>query len=145
MSETFLLNLMRVAQEVTKAERAFAVDTSLTVLGTINVAPEQVETAYLKGIKKALGDGEPIITDNYTMSMDPARAPKTNQSYPELRAVVIIPIVNYGAVCLDQKLRGGIITKEKVDRLMRLAAQVVQQQQTEISEAELSVRYKQLT
>lgn len=73
-----------------------------------------------------------------------ARTPKTNQSYPELRAVVIIPVVNYGAVCLDQKLRGGIITKEKVDRLMQLAVQVVQQQQTEISEAELSNRYKQL-
>jgi hypothetical protein len=144
MSETFMLNLMRVAQEVTKAERAFAVDTGLAVVGTINIAPEHVETAYLKGIKKALGDGEPIITDNYTMSIDPTRAPKTNQSYPELRAVIIIPVVNYGAVCLDQKLRGGIITKEKVDRLMRLAVEVVQHQQTELSEAELSNRYKQL-
>lgn len=145
MSETFLLNLMRVAQEVTKAERAFAVDTGLTVLGTINFTPEHIEPAYLKGIKKALGDGEPVITDNYTMSIDPTRAPKTNQSYPELRAVIIIPIVNYGAVCLDQKLRGGIITKEKVDRLMRLAVQIVQQDQIEISEAELNNRYKQLS
>jgi hypothetical protein len=145
MSETFLLNLMRVAQEVTKAERAFAVDTGLTVLGTINVAPEHIEAAYLKGIKKALGDGEPVITDNYTMSIDPTRAPKTNQSYPELRAVVIIPIVDLGAICLDQKLRGGIITKEKVDRLMRLAVDVIRHQQTEMSEAELNKRYKELS
>lgn len=145
MSETFLLNLMRVAQEVTKAERAFSVDARLTVVGTINLNPEQVEAPYLKGIKKALEDGEPVITDNYTMSMDPSRAPKTNQSYPELRAVVIIPVGSYGAVCLDQKLRSGIITKDKVDKLNRLAAQIMDAQQTEVSEAELSRLYRQMT
>lgn len=52
MSETFLLNLMRFAQEVTKAERAFVVDTSLTVLGTINFTPEHIELSLSEGASK---------------------------------------------------------------------------------------------
>jgi hypothetical protein len=144
MSETFLLNLMRVAQEVTKAERAFAVDQRLTVLGTLNLAAEQIEAPYLKGIKKALEEGEPVITDNYTMLIDPTKAPKTNQSFPQLRAVVIVPVSGLGAICLDQKLAPGIMAKDKIDRLYRLAIQLVNDHQTEISEADLSNLYRQM-
>jgi len=109
------------------------------------LAPEQIEAPYLKGIRKALEDGEPMITDNYTMFIDPDKAPKTNQSYPQLRAVVIIPVDNQGAICLDQRLAPGIMAKEKIDRLYELAIQVVKNRQMEISEAELSTLYRQMT
>ncbi len=142
MSESFLLNFMRVALEVTRVERAFAVDPALTVLGTVNLAPEEVEAAYLKSARKALDTNEAIITDNYTMTVDPAKAPVTNQSFPQLRTVVFIPVVGYGVVCLDQSVRRGILPKEKVDKLMRLAAQLIQNQQTDVDEEAIFALYR---
>ena len=90
MSE-FLLNYMRVAFDVTKAERAFAVDTNLTVLGTIKIKQEEIEAPYFKCIRQAINEHKALITDNYTMTIDPSKAPITNQSFPKLRFVVILP------------------------------------------------------
>lgn len=143
MSHSFLLNFMRVAHQVTKAERAFAVDSSLTVRGTVGIMPEQIEAVYLKCIKDALDRGEPIITDNYTMTIEPSKAPVTNQSFPQLRAVFIIPLAGYGAICLDQRLQRGIIAKDKVDRLMQLGRQAIADQLTETGEDELLSLYHQ--
>lgn len=142
MSESFLLNFMRVALEVTRVERAFAVDTALTVMGTVNLAPEEVEAAYLKSARKALDSNESIITDNYTMTVDPAKAPVTNQSFPQLRTVVFIPIAGHGVVCLDQSVRRGILPKEKVDKLMRVATQLLQKQQTDMDEEAIFALYR---
>lgn len=142
MSESFLLNFMRVALEVTRVERAFAVDPALTVLGTVNLAPEEVEAAYLKCARKALDTNECIITDNYTMTIDPTKAPVTNQSFPQLRTVVFIPIAGHGVVCLDQSVRRGILAKEKVDKLMRLATQLLEKQQTDLDEEAIFSLYR---
>lgn len=143
MSQSFLLNFMRVAYHVTRAERAFAVDNDLTVRGTVGITPEQIEAAYLKCIKRALERGEAIITDNYTMTIEPSQAPITNQSFPQLRAVFIIPLVGHGAVCLDQRLQRGIIAKDKVDRLMQLGRRAIADQLTETSEDGLLALYSQ--
>lgn len=141
MSDSFLLNFMRVAHQITKAERAFAVDNNLTVRGTVGMAPDQIEAAYLKCIKDALNRGEPVITDNYTMTIEPSKAPVTNQSFPQLRAVFIIPLAGHGAICLDQRLQRGIIAKDKVDRLMQLGQQAIADQQTGSTEDELLALY----
>src|SRR5690606_11990385 len=114
MSDTFLLNLMRVASDITKAERAFAVNLELSVLGTLNIAPEQIEAPYMKCVQQAINEGNPIITDNYSLSIDPSKAPVTNKSFPKLRFVLALPVTGHGAICLDQSLRGGVTTKEKV-------------------------------
>lgn len=134
---------MRVALEVTRVERAFAVDVSLNVLGVINLGQEEIEAAYLKCARKALETGEPIITDNYAMTLDPSQAPKTNQSFPQLRTVVFIPVAGYGTVCLDQSVRRGIMPREKVDKLMRLVRHLLQTEQTDLSEEAMIVLYRQ--
>jgi len=145
MSENFLLNLMRVALQVTRAERAFSVDNQLAILGSIKIEPEKVEAPYLKSMKKAIDDGRPIITDNYTMTIEPSKAPITNQSFPQLRAVVVIPVSGHGAICVDQRLRGGIVAKEKVDKLTRMIEQVLHSGRLDITEDELLKLYNGLS
>ncbi len=140
MSE-FLLNYMRVAFDVTKAERAFAVDTELTVLGTIKISQEEIEPPYFKSIRQALNDDQAVITDNYTMTIDPAKAPITNQSFPKLRFVVILPVKGIGAVCLDQSLRAGVTTKDKVDRLTQFMEQIIEAEETELDEEAMLARF----
>ncbi|MBZ0303243.1 MAG: hypothetical protein K8J31_26090 [Anaerolineae bacterium] len=137
MSDTFLLNVMRMAHDATKAERAFAVDQELNVIGTVNIAPEQIEAPYIKCVRQAISQGEAIITDNYTMTIDPSKAPVTNQSFPKLRFVVIVPVRGYGAICMDQSLRGGVTTKDKVDRLANFVNHVLDNEQTDMDEEAL--------
>jgi len=144
MSQTLLLNFMRVAYDITKADRAFAVDLDMTAIGTLNIAPEQIEASYLKCIQQTLGKGKPVITDNYTMTLDPSEAPVTNQSFPKLRFVVIIPVAGYGAICLDQSLRGGVTSKDKVDRLGNLINQIVASNQIDLEEHEILNLYGDL-
>ncbi len=144
MSDTFLQNLMRIAHDETKAERAFAVNEDMAVVGMLNITAEQIEAPYIKCIRKAVSEGSPIITDNYTMTMEPSRAPVTNQSFPKLRFVVVIPVQSYGAICMDQSLRSGVTSKDKVDRLNRFIQQVINQQQTELEEEELLKLYRQM-
>ena len=144
MSETLLLKFMRVAHDITKADRAFAVNLDMTPIGTLNISPEQIEAPYLKCIQQTLGKGKPIITDNYTMTLDPSEAPVTNQSFPKLRFVVIIPVTGYGAICLDQSLSGGVTSKDKVDRLGQLINQIVENNQLDLEEAEILNLYDNL-
>lgn len=146
MSETntLLLNYMRVAYDVTKAERAFAVDMDLEVVGMLDITQEEIEAPYLKSIQQTLNDGEPVITDNYTMTIDPSKAPVTNQSFPKLRFVVILPVAGQGAICLDQSLRGGVTSKDRVDRLGQLMRHLLENQQTELDEGEMMAVYEGL-
>lgn len=137
MSDTFVLNIMRVAQDVTKAERAFAVNNDLKIVGMLNISQEKIEAPYLKCVRQAMSQGSPIITDNYTMTIDPSKAPVTNQSFPKLRFVVVLPVQGHGAVCLDQSLRGGVTSKDKVDKLDGFIRRVIDNQQTELDEEEL--------
>jgi hypothetical protein len=142
MSDTFLLNLMRVASDITKAERAFAVNLELSVLGTLNIAPEQIEAPYMKCVQQAINEGNPIITDNYSLSIDPSKAPVTNKSFPKLRFVLALPVKGHGAICLDQSLRGGVTTKEKVERLNNFVQSVLDNQQTNLDEEQLAELYE---
>lgn len=137
MTESFLLNMLRVAYDLIKAERAFAVNTQLAVVGTVNITPEQIEAPYLKCVREAMHTGSAVLTDNYTITMDPAKAPVTNQSFPKLRFIVVLPVAQIGAICLDQSLRGGVTSKDKVDRLAHLIRHVLDSGQTDLDEDEL--------
>lgn len=142
MSDTFLLNLMRVASDATSAERAFAVNLELSVVGTLNIAPEQIEAPYMKCVQQAMREGNAIITDNYSISIDPSKAPVTNKSFPKLRFVLALPVQGHGAICLDQSLRGGVTTKDKVERLKTFVQQVLDNQQTHLDEDQLTELYE---
>lgn len=144
MNESFLLNFMRMALDTTGVERAFAVDTSLTVLGTVNMLLEEIEASYLKYAHIALEKNQAIITDSYTLSTDPANAPNTNHSIPQIRSVVFVPVENQGVICLDQSVKHGVLPREEVERLTRLAAYMVNRQQTHLDEANMAALYKQV-
>ena len=144
MSETLLLNFMRVAYDIMKADRAFAVDMDMTTIGMLNISPEQIEAPYLNCIQQTLGQGKPIITDNYTMTLEPSEVPVTNQSFPKLRFVVVIPVTGYGAICLDQSLSGGVTSKDKVDRLGTLINQILANNQINLEEEEILELYSTL-
>ncbi len=141
MNESFLLNFMRAALDITQVERAFAVDTELGVLGTININLEEIDSGYLKCARQALEENKTIISDSYTIATGSADAPNTNHSIPQIRSVVFIPIQSQGAICLDQSVRNGVISKEAVDKLTHLAAYMVEQQQTDLDEAHMAALY----
>jgi hypothetical protein len=145
MSETFLANLMRVAYEITKAERAFAVDPQLNVVSTINVQPEQVDVTYLKTVKQVLENKQPVITDSVTLAIPPDKAPKTNQSFPQLRAVVFIPVNGHGVICVDWRMRTDLLTKQHVEKLMTLVDELVKNHNTGVSEDQIMKLYKQMS
>ncbi len=145
MSETFLSNLMRVAYEIIKADRAFIVDPRLTVLGTINIQQEHIDASYLKAMKQVIEEKKPLITDSVTLAIPPSQAPKTNQSFPQLRAVVFIPVDGHGAVGLDWRLRtADLLTRQNLERLMNVIAQLVEKQRADVSEDQILKLYKQL-
>lgn len=144
MSETFLSNLMRVAYEIIKADRAFIVDQGLTVLGTINIQQEHIDSSYFKAMKQVMEEKKPLITDSVTLAIPPSMAPKTNQSFPQLRAVVFIPVDEHGAVCLDWRLRtADLLTRQNLERLMTVIAHLVEKHQADVTEDQILELYKQ--
>lgn len=125
MSENFLSTFMRSVHEVTDAERAFTVLADLTVVDAINILPQEIDSRYLSTAQKAMKDGKAVMTDNYTILVSPEKVPDTNRSYPSLRAVIMVPVAKHGVVCLDRRVTVGIINKEAVTKLERLAQHFV--------------------
>lgn len=145
MSATFLANLMRLAQSETGAERAMAADGDLSILATLNLEQADLMSVQFNGIeiiRQALDDGQPIITNNAVI--DPRHAPVTNTNFSNLRVVVVIPVEEYGAIYLDQHIRRGVIPKELVNRLWRLAGHVVDSGAMECSLEELQALYEKI-
>lgn len=123
MSDNFLTTLMEFALQKTGAERALAVDTGMNVLGAINLDDEAMQARDFNAmdcVRRALNNGEPLITNNAVI--DPNQAPITNTQFRNLRLVIVIPVAGFGAVYLDQTISKGVISKETVNRLMTLAA-----------------------
>lgn len=145
MSETFLPNLMRVAYEITKAERAFAIDAQLTVVSTINILPEQVDVSYLKALKQVMEAKQPQITDSVTLAIPPSQAPKTNQSFPQLRAVVFVPVAGHGAICVDWRMRTDLLTRQHVEKLMTLVEELLKNQNLNVTEDQIMKWYKEMS
>lgn len=141
MSNNFLVNLMHFSLQETGAERALAVDGDLEIVGVVNLDEEAMRSREFNAmdcVERALNSGQPLITNNAVL--DPGQAPVTNTQFRNLRLVVVIPVVGFGAVYLDQPINKGIIPKEIVNRLMTLAAETVQDEAVSLDD--LAGRYQ---
>ena len=145
MSATFLTNFLRLALNITGAERGMAADDGLAIVATANLEQADVLSPQFTGIeviRQALDSGEPIITNNAVS--DARRAPVTNTNFSNLRVVVVIPVEDRGAIYLDQHIRKGVFRKEIVDRLWLLGGRVLDSGNTNYSEVELQALYEQM-
>jgi hypothetical protein len=147
MSDHLLSKLMRVAKQITRAERAMAVDIDLNVLDTLNIDPTVLNAAHfhevaMASLRRAIDRNESIITNN--IITDPAQAPVTNTNFTDLRVVVVLPVMEHGAVYLDQHIRYGIIPRPTIDKLMRLVKQVLESPMDEHNEEDLTALYQQM-
>lgn len=145
MSASFLSNFMRFSLQTTGAERGLACELDLSIVDQMNIEQVDILSESFTGfesMRRALQNGVPIITNNAVM--DPALAPVTNTNFSNLRVVVVIPIVNCGAVYLDQSIRRGIIAKDVVEKLAVLGNQALENGYLEITEGELGEMYQQM-
>lgn len=145
MTAQFLSTFMRLAQQKTGADRALACDAAFNVVDSVRVQAADLSMGDFDGfdaLRQALDTGEALITNN--LIRDPAQAPITNTSFGNLRIVVIIPILNVGAIYLDQPVRNGVIAQKTVERLMLLAEKTARKEEWEVSESVLSERYEQM-
>lgn len=147
MSNHFLVNFMYAAKTITKAQRGMAVDADLQLLDTINLSQDIINSNLFQevasnNLNRALQKGEAIITNN--MITDPSQAPVTNTNFADLRVVIIIPVDGYGAVYLDQPLRYGIIARSVIDKLVRLAMFILENQLEDGSPEQIEAWYGEL-
>ena len=129
MSNTFMNNFMEAARKITHAERCMVVDTDLKLLDTINIDRAMIEsTAFgefaLNCLREAIASHDVVVTNN--VITDPSDAPTTNTNFANLRVVVAVPLEGYGAIYLDQHIRSGIIPKQMIERIMKLANHVLE-------------------
>lgn len=133
MSNPILEHFLLAARNITGAERGLVVDTGLHILQTVNLEPAVVaSTEFIESATRVLQDamaqGEPIVTNN--VITDPAQAPTTNTNFANLRVIVAIPVEGLGAIYLEKHINKGVIDRETVQKLMRLADEARQDNQT---------------
>jgi hypothetical protein len=143
----FLSKVMRVAKQITRAERGMVVDHQLNVVEVLNIPQDVLASKYFEDvahlhITAALKHNEYIITTN--LISDPSQAPVTNTSFNDLRVVVVMPVSDVGAIYLDQHIRYGVIPRPTIDRLMRMMHAAREQALEHADEDELTELYKQL-
>ncbi len=146
MSSTILEPFLYAARSITGAERGLVVDTNMHILQTVNLDPAIAAAAdFIESatqiLRDAIAQGEPIVTNN--VITDPAQAPTTNTNFSDLRVVVAIPVKHEGAVYLEKHIKNGVIDRDTVDKLMRLAGEALEDS-TLHSESALVERYAML-
>lgn len=144
MNTLFLERLLRLALQVTRAERGMAVEATGAVCAMVGLDEATINTPKFKRIaEKCLTDSltrdEVILTNN--VITDPSEAPVTNTSFSDLRAVVAIPLGSIGALYLDQPIRQGIISRESIDRVQEFALRLIVEERTDLEESELKALY----
>lgn len=141
---SLLASLLQIAIQQTGADRAMVCDTHLAVVGSVNLDQAEILSERLTDVvQKAIASGQPVITNNAVK--DAANAPLTKTNFDNLRGVVAIPVVGVGALYLDRPLKQGIIAKNTINRLMKVAEQAVKDGQTEITADKLGELYQQTT
>jgi len=123
MSDSILSAVMRVAKEITRAERGMSVNSELTVVDVDNLTEEIIEDhsfqdVALKSLSQAMETNQSVLTNN--IITDPAQAPITNTNFTDLRVIVTIPVEGEGAIYLDQHIRNGMFQRDTIDRLNRM-------------------------
>ncbi|NJL57972.1 hypothetical protein HC928_24745 [bacterium] len=144
MTDRLLEQFLLAAKEITGAERGLVVDPEMHILQTVNLDPVLVTSASFidfatQTLREALAQGEPIVTNN--VITDPAQAPTTNTNFTDLRVIVAIPVRQRGAVYLEKHIRHGVIDRETVVRLMRLAEEALDNDDTGGGEDDLRAMY----
>ena len=141
---SLLASLMQIAIQQTGADRAMVCDTHLSVVGSVNLEQSDILSERLTDVvQKAINSGQPVITNNAVR--DAADAPHTKTNFDNLRGVVVIPVVGVGALYLDRPLKQGIIAKNTVNRLMKVAEQAAKGSPTETTADKLGELYQQTT
>ena len=141
---SLLASLMQIAIQQTGADRAMVCDTHLSVVGSVNLEQSDILSERLTDVvQKAINSGQPVITNNAVR--DAADAPHTKTNFDNLRGVVVIPVVGVGALYLDRPLKQGIIAKNTVNRLMKVAEQAAKGNPTETTADKLGELYQQTT
>ena len=141
---SLLASLMQIAIQQTGADRAMVCDTHLAVVGSVNLEQSEILSERLTDVvQRAITSGQPVITNNAIK--DAADAPHTKTNFENLRGVVVIPIAGVGALYLDRPLKQGIIAKNIVNRLMKVAEQAAKDDQTETTADKLGELYQQTT
>ena len=130
MDEVYLEQFMNVAKDVTQAERGLAVDSDINIIKANNIDPSTIDSEEFKAfaipnLQQAISRGEAIIANN--VIADLSEAPTTNTNFANLRIAVALPITGHGAIYLDRRVRDGVITKQTIDKLMKLAQHVQDQ------------------
>jgi len=135
---------MQIAIQQTGADRAMVCDTHLAVVGSVNLEQSEILSERLTDVvQRAITSGQPVITNNAIK--DAADAPHTKTNFENLRGVVVIPVVGVGALYLDRPLKQGIIAKNTVNRLMKVAEQAAKDDPTETTADKLGELYQQTT
>ncbi len=147
MNEAFLSKLLRVARQVTMAERGMAVNTELAVLERVNIDQTTLQDRAFMNfanlwLQRAIDEEQTIITNN--IITDVSQAPTTNTNFSNLRVAVVIPVRGVGAVYLDQHIRHGVIPRDIIDRLTQMVNQVQDSGNEEISEEQMLEQYERL-
>ena len=144
MNTSLLASLMQIAIQQTGADRAMVCDTHLAIIGSVNLEQADILSEHLTDVvQRAIASGQPVITNNAVR--DAANAPLTKTNFDNLRGVVVIPVVGIGALYLDRPLKQGIIAKNTISRLMKVAEQAAKDGQTETTAAKLGELYQQTT
>lgn len=140
MSDSILSVVMRVAKQITNAERGMSVTSDLTVIDIEDLPIEIMEDeafqeVALKALSQAIDSKQSVLTNN--IITDPAQAPVTNTNFTDLRVIVAIPVDGEGAVYLDQHIRNGMFQRDTIEKLNRMVA-------TAVDDGDLSVNDDQL-
>ncbi len=144
MNTSLLASLMQIAIQQTGADRAMVCDTHLAIIGSVNLEQTDILSEHLTDVvQRAISSGQPVITNNAVR--DAANAPLTKTNFDNLRGIVVIPVAGIGALYLDRPLKQGIIAKNTVNRLMKVAEQAAKENQTETTAAKLGELYQQTT
>lgn len=128
MSDSILSAVMRVAKDITRAERGMSVNSELTVVDLEDLPSDALEDdsfqdVALKSLSQAMETNQAVLTNN--IITDPAQAPITNTNFTDLRVIVTIPVQGEGAIYLDQHIRNGMFQRDTIDKLNRMVAHVL--------------------
>jgi hypothetical protein len=147
MSDSILSVVMRVAKEITHAERGMSVTSDLTVIDIENLTTDELEdesfqASALKSLSKAIETNQSVLTNN--IITDPTQAPVTNTNFTDLRVIVAIPVPGEGAIYLDQHIRHGMFQRDTIDRLNRMVSEVMDGDEHPLSADQLHKIYDAL-
>jgi hypothetical protein len=144
---TFLSTFMRAARTILDAERSMAFDKDMNLQDRLNIDDAELQDdsfadLVLASVGQAIEQGEAVISNN--MITDASDAPQTNIHLHDLRIMVAIPVLGYGAVYLDQRIRKGVFKREVVDKITQLASKISQSGDTSLSEDDVTALYDKL-